>query len=257
MDYDISFTYDDADVVGPEDQLVPIKYDAFADTSTFNTYSLDEVNNIITWSNLTYFCATTGDGGDDVVTPIELMYFRAALQGDSVVLNWATASELNNDYFVIQKTQDWEEFEDVGFIDGQGTTDIMQSYRFVDRNPYEGVSYYRLKQVDYDGQFSLSQLVLITREIELDKDWTLSVYPNPSDLGEGFHVQLDHLLPGTMVEARVLSLDGKEAYREIGFVDTAGQLDQRVVLPDHAPAGNYILYLVFDGQVVYQKLLVK
>ncbi len=257
VDYSISFNYDDADVVGDEDDLVPIKYDAFADTSTFNTYSVDPVTNTITWSNLTYFCATTGDGGDDTVTPIELLFFRAILQGDSVLLNWATSSELNNDYFVIQKTQDWKRFEDVAVVDGQGTTDIRHDYRLVDLRPYKGDSYYRLKQVDFDGQFSHSQLVLISNEVPIDQEPSLKVYPNPSELSEGFHLVLDNLQPGAMVEARVVSLDGKVAYQEVGFADASGTLQQVIQLPEHSPVGNYVLHLMFEGKVVFQKLFVK
>lgn len=106
--------------------------------------------------------------------PIELLAFRAEFQQDRVKLSWVTANELNNDFFTIQHSVDGENFQDIAFIDGVGNSTIIQSYSAFHENPQRGFNYYRLKQTDFDGTSSLSQIETI--EIFNGK---LNAYPNP------------------------------------------------------------------------------
>lgn len=109
--------------------------------------------------------------------PIELSEFKAvAIDNERVDINWTTVSEDNNDFFTVEKSKDGETFEEVGTIDGAGTTQSAQVYAFIDRSPYSGVSYYRLKQTDFDGMFSYSDFQTVFIETALSD---LSIYPNP------------------------------------------------------------------------------
>jgi len=84
--------------------------------------------------------------------PVELQYFNAVAKGKEVSVDWVTASESNNDYYVVEKSRDNIEFEEAGSVKGSGNTIASRSYSFTDRQPYlQEVSYYRLRQVDYDG----------------------------------------------------------------------------------------------------------
>ncbi|MEO5643478.1 MAG: T9SS type A sorting domain-containing protein [Bacteroidia bacterium] len=108
--------------------------------------------------------------------PIELLEFTAAPEGQDVITQWVTATETNNDYFLVERSINGSTFETAGRVDGAGNSTQLLSYQFKDEHPYTGTSYYRLKQVDYNGGFSYSQVVPVTFAPE-----TISaVYPNPS-----------------------------------------------------------------------------
>lgn len=108
--------------------------------------------------------------------PIELISFTAEPNEADVLLKWTTASELNNDFFTIQRSRDAERWENLIEIKGAGTRTERMDYETTDGLPYTGISYYRLKQTDYDGQYSYSQV----RRVELNTPFYLKVYPNPS-----------------------------------------------------------------------------
>lgn len=108
--------------------------------------------------------------------PVELVYFDAHLVDGKVETNWITESEINNDYFIIEKTRDGINYEKVGEVDGAGNSSSTLEYRLWDNNPYTGTSYYRLTQVDFDGTQSYSDLKSIVYN---PGDLDVSIYPNP------------------------------------------------------------------------------
>jgi len=116
---------------------------------------------------------------DAAPLPVELLVFDAQLNKNNVVdLFWSTAAEINNDYFTIERTSDLKSYETVATVDGEGNSSAVLHYKSEDRHPLEGISYYRLKQTDFDGKFSFSEL----KQINLDKKAAspFSVYPNPA-----------------------------------------------------------------------------
>jgi len=108
--------------------------------------------------------------------PIELISFEAAVvNGTQVRLDWSTASEINNDYFTVQRSADGIHFSDLITIDGAGNSTSLIAYKTFDQEPVNGLNYYRLKQTDFDGAESLSQV----RMVSFKKKSKVSVYPNP------------------------------------------------------------------------------
>ena len=97
------------------------------------------------------------------IMPVELKDFKAEPYADRVELNWETASEENNDHFVIERSSSGHLFEEIGLVKGVGTSSIGSSYTFRDEHPISGVSYYRLKQVDTDGTYSYSKIVSVSK----------------------------------------------------------------------------------------------
>lgn len=93
--------------------------------------------------------------------PVELTTFSAAKQAEYIALNWSTASELNNKGFQIERSIDGVTFEKIDFVEGIGTTIIPQEYRYIDIPTLNQVYYYRLKQIDYDGTFEYSKIVVV------------------------------------------------------------------------------------------------
>lgn len=96
--------------------------------------------------------------------PVELNYFSAAaVPGKQVQVDWVTASEINNDYFVIEKSTDANHFETAGVVKGAGNSVNFLNYSFIDEHPLnENISYYRLKQVDYNGAFEFSRIAAVS-----------------------------------------------------------------------------------------------
>lgn len=107
--------------------------------------------------------------------PIELLHFDATVVDEQVELRWQTASEIDNDYFTIERSKDAQEWEVVTHVDGAGNSTQPLAYATVDNNPFTGVSYYRLKQTDFDGTFTYSSI----RAVTIGASFALTVYPNP------------------------------------------------------------------------------
>jgi hypothetical protein len=109
------------------------------------------------------------------ILPITLMYFTAKQNDSQVVLQWATASEKDNEYFSLEKSRDGRQFNEIGRVAGAGTSTTKLTYQFTDDFPFGGTSYYRLKQVDLDGTFTYSRIVAVNSEVTA----ALRIYPNP------------------------------------------------------------------------------
>ncbi|MEO8146503.1 MAG: T9SS type A sorting domain-containing protein [Bacteroidia bacterium] len=110
--------------------------------------------------------------------PIQLLSFSAKEKDNkNVVCNWSTATEINNDHFTVMRSKNGISFEEIGKVDGAGNSNSVLDYSYTDLNPYHGVSYYRLKQTDFNGTISYSKIesVLIT-----DEEIKYAVFPNPT-----------------------------------------------------------------------------
>jgi len=119
--------------------------------------------------------------------PVELVSFRSqVVDNEAVVLTWETATELNNDYFIVEHSVDGRGYIPVGHVTGNGTTNDIQSYTFEHHKPYFGENYYRLKQVDFDGQFEYSTIVTAIIKMEEAK---INVFPNPVVASRGLNIR--------------------------------------------------------------------
>jgi hypothetical protein len=92
-------------------------------------------------------------GFPDGELPIELLSFTPDIKADRIELNWTTGTEINNDYFTIERSRDMYGWEVLGFVPGAGNSSVPLSYSFSDLRPLDGLAYYRLKQTDFDGKF--------------------------------------------------------------------------------------------------------
>jgi len=114
----------------------------------------------------------------DFPLPIELLFFDAKRDGDAlrVRCDWSTATETNSNYFAIERSQDANTFERIGTLQGAGNSSTTNYYSFYDQFPYSGWSYYRLKQVDYDGKYSYSSIATVY----IGYLNIVALYPNPA-----------------------------------------------------------------------------
>ena len=166
----------------------------FPDGDTLSTFPGSVLMRVITSGNVSvgnYTITVTGNGPNGtpvhkrtvtmvvgLVIPVELTAFNASVNKNDVVLNWTTATELNNFGFEIQRSANSGEYTSLGFINGKGTTTEMNQYSFTDKTVDAGNYTYRLMQKDYDGTFAYSQEIEV--EIDLPLDYSLDQnYPNP------------------------------------------------------------------------------
>jgi sugar lactone lactonase YvrE len=113
------------------------------------------------------------------LVPVELSSFSASVTLNNVELNWTTATETNNFGFSIERRSEDSEFEEIGFVKGNGTSTLINSYSFIDSKPLSGVVYYRLKQIDLDGSINYSNEVLADNTGLIEGFRLLGNYPNP------------------------------------------------------------------------------
>jgi len=113
-----------------------------------------------------------------VPLPIELISFTTAVeQNKLVVLNWTTTSEINNDYFTIERSVDAHKWSPVSTVKGAGNSSVVLNYKAIDEIPFNGTFYYRLKQTDFNNEFSYSGIETVTISKELNIK--INSYPNP------------------------------------------------------------------------------
>ena len=112
----------------------------------------------------------------EVDLPVEFLNFTANILDDDVLLEWSTASETNNDFFTVERSADGENFEAVDFVKGAGNSNSVIEYTFTDNDPLAGVSYYRIKQTDFDGKFDYSPIRSVKYSFVVSG---FSIFPNP------------------------------------------------------------------------------
>lgn len=170
--------------------------------------------------------------------PIELLSFTARLDNNEVDIRWSTASELNNAFFTIERTLNPETFESLIEVDGKGTTKELSHYQIIDPAPMYGRSYYRLKQTDFDGNFTYSPVQVIDYSGPLYA--TLTASPNP--VNEAFlTILLEGLKEARYVPIQIMDIHGQIVYEMIFEVKTPGRLEVKVPSETFTTAGIYVI----------------
>jgi len=182
--YDIDFRGENYGLVGGSSSKVAVTTDGgitwnmeYANNTT--TYGVD-IAQTGTDTTSAYVVGSTGSVliNNLFVVPVELASFTAGINGGTIVLNWTTASETNNSGFAVERKKNNGSFEQIAFVNGQGTSTELNRYSYRDINLTSGRYTYRLKQTDFDGTYSYSKEV--NAEISLPSVFSLEQnYPNP------------------------------------------------------------------------------
>lgn len=186
--------------------------------------------------------------------PIELLNFEAILNDNQVDLNWSTASEKNNDYFTIERSKDGQVFETILTVDGpiNGNSTSLRNYFEVDYSPYSGVSYYRLKQTDFDGKTSYSNIVPVENNTGTTN---LTIFPNPTTQGTETFVSISST-ENTEILVVLRDATGRELFSkvivmsktpEVIAINKEGQLAK----------GVYLITASSKNQFYSKKLIIK
>jgi hypothetical protein len=134
---------------------------------------------------------TIGSTSEFNPLPIELLSFTATIEQDDVALNWVTASEINNQFFTIERSSNGIDFEIISIIASQaefGNSNKTLYYSALDTQPLDGMNYYRLKQTDFDGKFEYSQVIAIA--FSKQKNISFDLFPNPNK-GNRFNIAIN------------------------------------------------------------------
>jgi hypothetical protein len=150
--------------------------------SSTGTWGLNGFCNMASTAATTIRTGLTGFSDFGIVQsgsplPVELLYFTAVADANAVMTSWATASEINSDYFMVEKSKDGISFSDIGMVDGSGNSSSQKNYSFPDTNPFTGINYYRLRQVDFDGTVYYSEVAAVNISAIENP---LIIFPNPS-----------------------------------------------------------------------------
>lgn len=219
-------------------------------------------SNFVTGTNGTFQSSATLSFSENIVTlgsteaanplPVELTTFTGKHENGFNKINWSTASELNNDFFELQRSANGETFTTMGIVQGKGTTSAFSNYLFDDEAPLLGNNYYRLKQVDFNGAIEYSRIILVKNEAE-DDIFNISVFPNP-------------LAEGTLLNVRSLKDNALEA--TISVRDLTGRVitsytvgsetfDERTVdTSNWSGAGIYIIEMTQGKKRVFRRVVV-
>jgi len=174
--------------------------------------------------------------------PIELLSFNAEPVDRSVILTWETASESNNDFFTVERSVDGKSFQTIGHVPGAGTSNTRLAYRTEDDNPAKGLSFYRLKQTDYDGQFEYFKVVPIEFEEDVIAQ-TIRIAPNPFSS----QFKLDFTLNREeQVDFFISSIDGQTVHHEL-IEASAGDNQFNFSGGAHLSTGVYFVNVLGDN----------
>jgi hypothetical protein len=176
--------------------------------------------------------------------PITLLEFNAYAFNNSVNLNWKTASELNNNFFTIEKSIDGINWTEVNIVASMGNTESVQSYQSTDINPIAGLQFYRLKQTDINGEFTYSAVKSVVFGKTLSNE--VKFYPNPTNSILNVHIENEEQVD---VELFIYNAFGQEVVHMNGT-----EIDFHVNMSDY-DNGMYSVVINKNGKTFTQKVL--
>ncbi len=259
-DYNAVYTYADADVVGTEALLFPFKYNTYGWVGSGGSAaafmqgigSVNAASNTLTWSNINSFSEFTGIGNGSPL-PINLLSFTGKLKEKDAYLNWITSTEINNDFFTLERSRDGINFEPVTILKGAGNSTDTRFYEFTDvsiTDFSDSRVYYRLKQTDFNGMYTYSNTIVLLLQME-DRDINLQAIPNP------FHSSLTLSLMAEEKEEAMLEIYSAEGKILISRSLQLVPIENRISIPESTDfaAGFYFVKLSLGSKNYSLKLI--
>ena len=176
------------------------------------------------------------------VLPIELSAFDAMKSENYVDLTWSTESERDNESFIVERSEDGKLFEPIGVMPGAGNSASLLRYTMRDNNPPEGTVYYRLKQTDFDGAFTYSQI----RSVHFDP--SVTIYPNPSNTS--FRLKGKNLGESQVMLTNAIG-------EQVDVVLLSREKDNVELETENLPEGMYFVTVLLNEGVITHKLAIK
>jgi hypothetical protein len=181
--------------------------------------------------------------------PVEWLAFTGKVQDNNVLLTWQTAREQQNAGFHLEHSTDGLRWTGIGFVAGQGAATVIQLYSFLDEKPLPGINYYRLRQMDFNGNEDVSKVVSVDFPSLRDLINLVRVYPNPVSAGE-----LHLLLPENMEEEVSVLLFSPTGYLLRSSTIYSGD---NTLATNGLPAGIYALQVRNGRESIFKKIVVE
>ncbi|MEL6131996.1 MAG: PQQ-dependent sugar dehydrogenase, partial [Bacteroidota bacterium] len=181
--------------------------------------------------------------------PVALLAFDGKAEGSEVWLDWQTASEIQSDYFEVERADEQMAFQPIGRVAAQGQSQSLTSYQFIDPDPYVGKNYYRLRQVDLDGSYTLTKVV----EVTFDQEYW-QVFPNPVVASEPLTL-LVHSGAASRLEVAIWGIKGEKVWEEAVEVIPGSQT--YAIPTDRLTMGTYLLSVIQNGKRTVRKIRVQ
>ncbi len=201
----------------------------------------------------TYSAFTLASSTANNPLPVKMISFNATAMGSAVKVHWSTASETNNDFFEVQRSKDGDVFESLAKVKGAGNSNTVIDYNWMDENPFQNLSYYRIKQVDFNGAFTYSDVKAIEISAMI-KEEDMIVYPNPSN-GEFLHIAFTNLNSlSSNVNVQLLDESGKLVF-EKKELPVNNQEDTLQLFFNHKLDSGIYLMKLSEGNLTLNKLV--
>jgi hypothetical protein len=181
--------------------------------------------------------------------PVELVLFNVECKDSKTKIVWATASETNNDYFTIEKSADATQFENLATITGAGNSNSYISYSYTDDNPYSGITYYRIKQTDFDGTSTSSAIINSSCKNSEDQ-----IALNLSFANGEVYMTVSHLIDDYSLS--IFDAAGKLVYND-DIKKNSEQTQQFILNGDLFNPGLYFIQLLSKDNSLIQKFIIK
>jgi hypothetical protein len=192
-------------------------------------------------------------GAITATLPIELLYISAEIQHDNILFSWATASETNNNIFTLEKSKDLTTFETLATIKGAGNSTSLKEYSVTEYFPSTGVEYYRLKQTDFNGTSTYSDVKSINYTSFHPEN--LIVYPNP-----GTNTDINYTIDanvGQEILVVVYDVTGREAFSKVVVTKENGTNVFALDPSGSLHAGVYMITATSRDSIISKKLVVE
>jgi hypothetical protein len=185
--------------------------------------------------------------------PVELISFDGEVSGNAVNLSWATANEINNDYFTLEHSDDGENFTSVMKIKGAGNSTSNLYYQTKDTKPKVGINYYRLKQTDYDGKFEYFDIISVEVDKGLSEASIIIGTVSPNPFREDFTIQYTTTGSGD-VNMTLINSMGAIVSRAT-WPSEKGSKSWHFTDSKNIAAGIYYLTLTLNDKIVTKRLI--
>jgi len=194
-------------------------------------------------SSLTVFSDFAIAKSNNGALPVELIHFSAIPKNQDVILHWITASEINNDYFTIERSSNAIHFYDIAHVEGAGNSNIEIKYHAIDENALKGVSYYRLRQTDFDGSISYSDI----ETVNINSSNELSI-TQPFSNNNQIQFYVYNAEGISLVE--IYDITGRLLFNEEVIVS-----DNIVSIPNTFSKGTYVLKFTNKAEIRVKKFV--
>jgi len=214
----------------PEDENIGKFKTAYVDTAQlFNVWVLSDFN---------------------IFLPIKLRKFEAACHTSFVEINWITATETNNHFFTVEKSIDGTNWKEIAVVEGAHFSSSDKYYSIIDPDAYQGISFYRLKQTDFDGKSDYAPPAIVNCQNEIFSD-NIMVFPNPiinqlnlsyfDIFGDNVAIELYDALGKMVYSKKLASINGEQG--------------SFIINMDKFSDGIYFLKFVYDDNTFYEKII--